>query len=91
MPRTRFRQIAPLVVLALMGATMVGCSRYRVRDLQTGNVYYAAKINENTNLDGAVHFTDAVTGDPVMLTHYETEKVSKKFFKRVVRRERSER
>lgn len=64
-------------------ACLTGCGVYhRVTATATGQTYYTKDLNESTS--GAMQFTDAKTGEKVILPSATVQRVSKPEFDRGV-------
>lgn len=90
MTRSTVRRLSLVLVALTLAGSLTACMRYRVRDMQTGAIYYAKRVHEKGNIEDSIRFVDAVTGYEVVLTQYETEKISKKLFKQAVARRKAD-
>jgi len=77
----RFITIGSVVAVLGLFLMFVGCaSYYRVRDPQTGNVYYTEKVDSVSG--GAVKLMDARTGSLVTIQNSEVKEISSDEYKK---------
>ena len=76
----RFIMIGSVLVVLGLFLLVTGCaSYYKVRDPQTGNVYYTQKVDSMSG--GAVKLKDARTGSLVTIQNSEVKEISSSEYK----------
>jgi hypothetical protein len=67
------------LVLFIASSFLFGCANYyRVTNPSTGKTYYTADLDRKG--DGVLHFTDARTGEKVILPSSEVREITKEEF-----------
>jgi len=75
------RKLIAIITVLLFGAIVLsGCaSYYKVKDPQSGSVYYTTDVDHSGN--GSIKFKDANTGSEVTLQSSEVSEINKEEYK----------
>ena len=75
------KKLIVITTVLLFGTILLsGCtSYYRVKDPQSGNVYYTTDVDRSGN--GSIKFKDAGTGSEVTLQSSEVSEINKEEYK----------